>query len=98
VDAEEIQQAVLRAGLRSLPTDARRKFSLYLDLLLKWNDKLNLTAIREPEQIVERHFVECIQCAQQFPKVSTLLDFGSGAGFPGIPIAILRPEIRVTLA
>lgn len=66
-------------------------------LLEKWNAKMNLTAIREPEEIVERHFLESIQCAQALPEVTTLLDFGSGAGFPGVPIAILRPEVRVTL-
>lgn len=98
MNAEEIQRAVSRAGLRPLCSDARRKFVAYLDLILKWNEQLNLTAIREPEEIVERHFVECIQCAQQLPEVATLLDFGSGAGFPGIPIAIVRPEIRITLA
>jgi 16S rRNA (guanine527-N7)-methyltransferase len=94
----QIHEAALRNGLRALPVESRRKLAMYLDLLMKWNSKLNLTAIREPEEIIQRHFIECIQCAQQFPKVTTLLDFGSGAGFPGIPIAILRPEIRVTLA
>jgi 16S rRNA (guanine527-N7)-methyltransferase len=95
--AEEIQRAVSGAGLHPLPPDARKKFVQYLELLEKWNDKLNLTAIREPEEIINRHFLESIQCAQELPEVATLLDFGSGAGFPGIPIALLRPEIRVTL-
>ena len=74
-------------------------FERYLALLLKWNARMNLTAIREPEAIVRRHFRECIFAARQIPSgVRTLLDFGSGAGLPGIPIAICRPEIRVTLA
>ena len=60
---------------------------------------MNLTAVRKPEEIVRRHFVESIFAAQQIPKkVKTLLDFGSGAGFPGIPIAICQPQIGVTLA
>ncbi len=67
-------------------------------MLLKWNARLNLTAIREPEGILERHFLECIFAAQQLPSdIKTLLDFGSGGGFPGIPFAICRPEIHVTL-
>jgi 16S rRNA (guanine527-N7)-methyltransferase len=83
--------------LPDLPPKALEQFEAYLALLIKWNAKLNLTAIRDPGEVVRRHFVECIQCAQALPEVAMLLDFGSGAGFPGIPIAICRPEIRVTL-
>jgi 16S rRNA (guanine527-N7)-methyltransferase len=97
VNTEEIQRAVCGAGLRPLSADALGKFADYFDLLQKWNQRLNLTAIREPIAILNRHLLECIQCAQELPDLSTLLDFGSGAGFPGIPIAILRPEIRITL-
>jgi 16S rRNA (guanine527-N7)-methyltransferase len=97
VTAEEIQQSTLAAGLSPLPEGASEKFADYLNLLLKWNARLNLTAIRKPSEIVARHFLECIQCARAIPGVTTLLDFGSGAGFPGIPISILRPEIDVTL-
>lgn len=95
-----LAHAVQEAGLAALAPEALDRFDLYLELLLKWNSKLNLTAIREPEAILHRHFLECIQCAQALPKlaVATLLDFGSGAGLPGIPIAICRPEIRVVLA
>jgi 16S rRNA (guanine527-N7)-methyltransferase len=97
VNAQQIEAAVAAAGLAPLPTGASAGFAKYLALLLKWNAKLNLTAIREPSAIVERHFLECIQCAQVLPAASTLLDFGSGGGFPGIPIALLRPGIEVTL-
>lgn len=96
-----LEQAIRNAGLEALPEAASEKFRIYLDLLLKWNSKLNLSAIRDPESILRRHFVECIQCAQALPVSATgatLLDFGSGAGLPGIPIAICRPEIHVTLA
>lgn len=73
-------------------------FDDYLSLLLKWNAKLNLTSIRDRDTILHRHFLECIFCARQIPnEVQSLLDFGSGGGFPGIPIAICRPEIQVTL-
>jgi 16S rRNA (guanine527-N7)-methyltransferase len=101
VSSADIERAVDQAGLQKLTPEAAAQFAMYLELLLKWNSKLNLTAIRTPEDIIRRHFVECIKCAQTIPPLpdgSTLLDFGSGAGFPGIPIAICRPEIRVTLA
>jgi 16S rRNA (guanine527-N7)-methyltransferase len=97
VTAGDIDAAVAAAGLSSLPSGAAERFAAYLQLLLRWNSRLNLTAVREPHEIVRRHFVECIQCAQILPSIKTLLDFGSGAGLPGIPIAIARPEIRVTL-
>src|ERR1700733_11739527 len=75
------------------------QLSSYLDLLLKWNARTNLTAIREPEEIVRRHFGESLFAARHIPvETKTLLDFGSGAGFPGLPIAVLRPKIQVTLA
>jgi 16S rRNA (guanine527-N7)-methyltransferase len=75
------------------------RLSLYLELLLKWNARTNLTAIRDPEEIVRRHFGESLFAGQHLaPETNTLLDFGSGAGFPGLPIAILRPDIVVTLA
>jgi len=74
------------------------KLSLYLDLLLKWNARTNLTAIREPEEIVRRHFGEGLFTGLHLPEAATLLDFGSGAGFPGLPIQLLRPDLAVTLA
>src|SRR5665213_3017276 len=75
------------------------QLSAYLDLLLKWNARTNLTAIREPEEMVRRHFGESLFAARHLAAgVDTLLDLGSGAGFPGLPIALLRPEVRVTLA
>lgn len=96
----ELELAIREAGLAEIAPEAVRQFEEYLTLLLKWNSRVNLTSIREPSAILRRHFLECIQCAQilpQFPD-ATLLDYGSGAGFPGIPIAICRPEIRVTLS
>jgi len=75
------------------------RFEQYLSLLLKWNARTNLTAVRAPDAIARRHFAESIFAAGRVPaEVKTLLDFGSGAGLPGIPIAICRPEITVTLA
>ena len=100
MNTARLAQLLEHAKLSSLSPDALEQFRTYLDLLLKWNSCLNLTAIRDPETILRRHFVECIQCAQTFPELenATLLDFGSGAGLPGIPIAICRPDFHVTLA
>jgi 16S rRNA (guanine527-N7)-methyltransferase len=96
---QEIEEAFSEAGVGELPASCYEQFSAYLELLTRWNARLNLTSIREPAQIIRRHFVECAFAAQHLPKdIETLLDYGSGAGFPGIPFAICRPEIRVTLA
>src|ERR1700716_112541 len=90
---------LLTPYLPEIPTNLLPQLSLYLDLLLKWNARTNLTAIRDPEEIVRRHFGESLFAARHIdPKTKTLLDFGSGAGFPGLPIALYRPEIAVTLA
>lgn len=81
-----------------IPVALYGQLSSYLDLLLKWNARTNLTAIREPEEIVRRHFGESLFAGRYLAPCATLLDFGSGAGFPGLPIQLLRPEIAVTLA
>jgi 16S rRNA (guanine527-N7)-methyltransferase len=87
------------AGLEQLEPPQSVSFEEYLSLILRWNARVNLTAIRDEEGILSRHFVESITCARSLPAgIATLLDFGSGAGFPGIPIALCRPEIAVTLA
>lgn len=87
------------AGLAGLDAALADRFAAYLALLVRWNARVNLTAIRDEEGILSRHFVESIACARALPAgIETLLDFGSGGGFPGIPIALCRAEIAVTLA
>ena len=77
--------------------------STYIDILLRWNRKLNLTAVRQPEHIVTRHFGESLFAAHRlFAGASDLrgvhlVDVGSGAGFPGLPTKLCFPELRVTL-
>ena len=71
----------------------------YLSLFVRWNATLNLSSVRDVDGILSRHFIESIIVARSLPdQVRTLLDFGSGGGLPGIPIALCRPEIQVTLA
>ena len=87
------------AGLAPLSESEATLFGKYLSLFVRWNTWINLTSIRDQEGILSRHFGESIACARALPEgISTLLDFGSGGGFPGIPIALCRPEIAVTLA
>jgi len=96
--ADQLNQLLEGAGLSGLVREQSAKFESYLQLILKWNPKINLTAVRE-EDILARHFVESIACALNLPgEIATLLDFGSGAGLPGIPVAICRPALTVTLA
>jgi 16S rRNA (guanine527-N7)-methyltransferase len=96
----EVQIAtILTPFLPSPPPGILPKLSTYLELLLKWNARTNLTAIRDPEEIVRRHFGESLFAGLHLaPEADSVLDFGSGAGFPGLPIALLHPEIAVTLA
>lgn len=95
----KICQALSSAHLSQLDPETASKFETYLGLIVRWNARMNLTAVREVDAIIARHFVECIACALALPQgITRLLDYGSGAGFPGIPIALCRPEIEVTLA
>lgn len=90
---------VAAAGLTPLDDETARRFEDYLSLFIRWNEHLNLSAIRDEEGILSRHIIESIDVANVLPQgIATLLDFGSGAGLPGIPIALCRPEIAVTLA
>lgn len=70
----------------------------HYNLLLKWNKVLNLTSIHGLEEIVERHYCESIFLAVHLPQGAlTIADLGSGAGFPGVPVAVVRPECRIAL-
>lgn len=80
-----------------------QQISTYIEILLRWNAKMNLTSIREPEQIVKRHFGEALFLARQLsdrnllPADAKVVDVGSGAGFPGVPLKIACPQISLTL-
>jgi len=96
---ERLNAALEAVGMVPLEATLAARFAAYLSLLLRWNQRVNLTSIRDEQGIFARHFVESIACARALPTgIGTLLDFGSGAGFPGIPIALCRPDVSVTLA
>jgi 16S rRNA (guanine527-N7)-methyltransferase len=83
-----------------LTRDQLTSTSTYIDLLVKWNARVSLTAIRDPDEIVTRHFGESYFAAKILlleDWVGSVIDFGSGAGFPGIPLAMFRPKATVTL-
>ena len=103
LDATRI--AALLRPFANVSNELADRLRIYLDLLLRWNARINLTAIRDPEQIVTRHFGESLFAARILDDTGafksgatpTLSDIGSGAGFPGIPIKLVAPEVQVTL-
>lgn len=95
-----LSEETIRRALREFQVPAEDQQILliqkYMKILLYWNEKLNLTAIRDPLEILHRHFCESMYGAVSVPIESgRLADIGSGAGFPGIPLKILRPELEL---
>lgn len=94
----EFADKAKEAGIKVTPAQAEQ-FETYCRLLLEWNEKINLTAITDPGEVAEKHFIDSLtllsHCAiKQGAKV---IDVGTGAGFPGVPLKILRPDIELTL-
>ena len=79
--------------------DMAEKLNLYGNLLLEWNGKINLTAITEPREVLYKHFYDCILFLKhcKLEKEALLIDVGTGAGFPGMVLKIVRPDLKVTL-
>ncbi len=99
---EDIRQKLIleskNLGIK-VTAEQAAKFQKYMELLVEWNEKLNLTAITEPEEILEKHFLDSLTTllACKFKDGGKVLDVGTGAGFPGVPIKIMRPDLQVTL-
>src|SRR5438132_8908726 len=82
-------------GIRLAP-EQLMQLGRHVDLMLKWNKSINLTAITDPDEVAEKHVLDSLAVVPILPQGS-LLDAGSGAGFPGIPVAIARPDLEVVL-
>lgn len=92
----KLVEGAARLGL-SLEPAAVAAFARYLELLLRWNARIQLTTVVDPDAVVERHFIDSLAVVPQLAGVTSLVDVGAGAGFPGVPIALLRPEMAVTV-
>ncbi len=75
------------------------QFIKYMRLVQEWNEKINLTAITEDDDFIKKHFIDCIKAfkSQAITNANSIIDVGTGAGFPGIPLAILHPKAKITL-
>ena len=93
--ADQLKRGLIALGL-TLDRDTQQRLLDYIALIEKWNRVYNLTAIREPEKMVSRHLLDSLAVAPHL-HAKRLLDVGSGAGLPGIPLALAKPDTHVTL-
>ena len=98
IDKEFFARCAAEYGF-DLTAQQLEQFDLYAKLLVEWNEKMNLTAITQPRDIVIKHFLDSILAlkAVELPQGASLVDVGSGAGFPSVPMLILRPDLKLTL-
>lgn len=94
--AGKLHEGIVRLGL-ALPADAEERLLAYLALLGKWNAAYNLTAIRDPEQMVVRHLLDSLSLVPHVPAETSVVDVGTGGGLPGFVLALARPDCRFTL-
>ena len=91
----------LAAGLNALGldlgTEQQQQLLDYVALIAKWNQVYNLTAVRDPQAMITQHLLDSLAVLPYLEGVSRIIDIGSGAGLPGIPLAIARPELKMTL-
>ena len=93
---KKMQEKLKILGVRFFMEQLEQFFDK-MNLLLEWNEKMNLTAITDPEEIILKHFIDSITILKEIPDNSKIVDVGTGAGFPGIPLAIMNPTLKVTL-
>ena len=81
----------------TLQEEQLEQFFTYKELLIEWNKKMNLTAIEQEEDIITKHFIDSLSIASYIPDTAKVIDIGTGAGFPGIPLKILKKDLSITL-
>lgn len=92
----ELHKALDKLGVRATPSEIGRMRD-HFELLTKWNRRMNLTRITDVREAVRRHYGESAFLHRELPEAKSVVDVGSGAGFPGFPFAVMRPETHVTL-
>lgn len=93
---KEMQEKSTGLGVRFFMEQTEQFFE-YMNLLIEWNEKMNLTAITEPLEIIQKHFVDSLTILNRIEDNQKVVDVGTGAGFPGIPLAIMNPKLEITL-
>lgn len=88
---------LLQQTIPNLTGEACDKFVAYYELLVDWNTRMNLTAITEPEEVVKKHFADSLAALPYLAPGVRAVDVGTGAGFPSIPLLIMRPDLKLTL-
>ena len=92
-----MMQEILKKLRPELNETQLRQFETYYNMLVDWNTRVNLTAITEPEDVANKHFVDSLAAEPYLIHGASVADVGTGAGFPGIPLLIVRPDIKLTL-
>lgn len=94
-----INKELLHKHCSYLTDTQLEQFDIYAKLLVEWNEKMNLTGITEPDEIVIKHFVDSLAFLDyaELPQNASVIDVGTGAGFPSVPLLIARPDIKLTL-